>query len=302
MNESAAREAKLPSKTTTAPTSPASPSFPICAASKSLPGKLRPPSPVPLRDFVTCEKLAGELGIETDRLAPLLEHGYLRVLGPRETLAKTVVARPPVAAMDWLRTMFLPLELRPYIPIMEARYLFDMTEDELRYICVTENIPLYADPVFGELLSATGFLLLRQGLYAMRAPLRTDRQMLMVILGELKRVAELGRTKPLAYSERLENEIRRIVQLKEPEKTLRATDFWRAYRDADDLTDCLARLETTPIGKRIKKRTETLRKRLENQGSKRINATGNSSGESSGASPAGHSPADSTSDPDVSPS
>jgi hypothetical protein len=244
---------------------------PTSVADRSLRRHLLRKSPIPLSEYVSLQRLADELEVELDRLKPLIANRYLRILSLKDDMATTVVARPSPEAMGWLRTMFMPLDMRPLIPVSEVVATFGISEDELRYICVTDNLPIYNDPVFGELMSVTGFWALSKGLVAMRNPLRSDRQMLMMVLAQMKNVRDLGRLKPLSYSERLESEIRRIMKLPEPDRTLRAADFFRAYQDANTLTDLLEKYETVPTGrqKRIMKRTETMQKRLGNQGSKK---------------------------------
>ena len=221
-------------------------------------------SPVPLSDYITLERLAEELGTEVQRLGPLIQHQYIRIMDAKEEMGDSVAARPTLEVMAWLRTMFLPIELRPYIPLSEAMMVLDATEDDLRYICATDDIPLYDDPVFGELLSVTGFLVLRRGIVAMHNPMRSDRQMLMMILGELHNVRDLGRLKPLPYSAKLEGEIRRIAKMPEPDRSFRASDFWTAYRDAETLVECLEKLDLKPSSqsKRISERVANMGRRL----------------------------------------
>lgn len=270
--------------------SPSSPASPTSTGSGSLKRHLLRKSPVPLSEYITVAKLASELEVEVERLAPLIAHGYLRIMDAGKSLAETVVARPPAAAMDWLRTMFMPLELRPLITAKEITALFGITDDELRYICLTDGIPLYDDPAFGSLLSVAGFWSLSKGLISMRSPLRTDRQMLLLILGRIKNVKDLGRIKPLTYSERIEKEISRIAHMEEPERTMRATDFWKAFSEADTITDCLERREGSEISGKDEKllaRMQSMKNRLEGRsrsGEEEATAPESEPGESSGAS------------------
>ena len=266
------------------PTSPAWPNSPTSAADRSLRRHLLRKSPVPLSDYISLQRLAEELEVDLDRLKPLISHRYLRIMRVHDDMAQTVVARPSKEAMAWLRTMFMPLDLRPLIPLSEVLDVLGLTDDELRYICVTDNIPIYDDPVFGELFSVTGFWTLSKGVVAMRHPLRSDRQMLLMVLAQMKNVKDLGRLTPLSYSERLEGEIKRIMQLPEPDKTLRATDFFAAYSDADTITDMLERGEMTHKGKQIAQRMESMRKRMERQGGKKATAPESADDAVSGAS------------------
>ena len=223
----------------TNPTSLDLPNSPTSAAKNGLQKHLYRQSPVPRADYVTIAKLAEELDVAPDRLQSLIDHRYLRVMMQRDTLAETVVARPPKAAMDWLRSMFVPLTLRPLIPVQDIIAALEITQEEFRYMCIVDNIPLQEDPVFGELISVTAFYILQQSWLRMRNPMRSDRAALMLTLGILKGATPTGRMKPLPFDARLDKEISRIAHMEEPDRSLRATDFWVAYNEASTLTDCL---------------------------------------------------------------
>jgi hypothetical protein len=133
-------------------------------------------------------------------------------------------------------------------------------------MCVTDNIPLQEDPVFGELISVSAFYLLQRSWLKMLNPTRRDRAALMLMLGILKGAEPRGRMKPLPFSERLNREISRIAHMDEPDRSLRATDLWIAYNEADTLTDCLDAYFGNEKQRRRKekldKRVDVIEKRL----------------------------------------
>jgi hypothetical protein len=255
-------------------TCPASPNSPTSAASSGLKQHLYRKSPVPRADYVTASDLAKELDVDVDRIQSLIDRRYLRVMLAAGTLAETVVARPAKAAMDWLRSMFVPLTLRPLIPTQDIVAALAITEDEFRYMCLVDNIPLQEDPVFGELMSVTAFYVLQQSWLKMRNPMRSDRAALMLMLGILKGALPAGRLTPLPFSDRIDKEISRIARMDEPDRSLRATDLWIAYNDADTLTDCLNAYfgdeRKRKRRERLEKRVDVIEKRLEGGPKKKL--------------------------------
>lgn len=195
--------------------------------------------PEPLQngtETISLENLARELEVAPERLKPLLDHDYLKVVG-----ASTVV-KPPPPAMAWLRTMMMPLPIRPFLPSQMAADLTGCALNDLRSLCVLYNIPLQEDPVFGELMSVSAFHRFFESLHHFREPSRFDRQawlgMLMTALPEQKRAV-----KKLTFNRRLEKEISRISRLKEPERTERALDLWEAYSEARTVATSIAATE-----------------------------------------------------------
>lgn len=272
-------------------------------------------SPIPVADQITSTQLADELRTSIERIQPLIERGYVRVIHLSEDPSTTIIARPLPAGMDWLRTMFMPLQKRPYIPTTDAAAILGMSDRDLRFICVAENIQVYEDPIFGELLSASGFITLKKGLVAREDALRFDKQTIMLILARLKRVKPKSNSKPgdFRYNERIEKEIARIALLPEPQRTFRATDLWAAFNQADVVTNSLKQdgcgknytigtlrkkmglLEGKITGDlpwnhfklmRLKVRRRKRRERLE-----RLNAAENHGESASGALPSDHLPA-----------
>lgn len=251
-------------KQTTSPKSPVCPTFEERNGPRDW---LHRSSPVPPTEQINLNQLAKELGVAVDRIQPLIDHGYLRVMHLSSDPATTIVARPLPGGMDWLRTMFMPLTKRPYLPVADVAAILGITERELRFICVTDNIQLSDDPVFGELLSASGFVSLKRGLVAKEDAIRFDRQTILLILAKLKRITTKGeyyRTPgEYRYSQRIENEIRRVSRLPEPQRTLRATELWAAFNEADTVTECLS--DGNPAGvalRQLRSKMQTLDEKL----------------------------------------
>lgn len=184
--------------------------------------------------------LAAELNIPVERLQPLLDHEYLR------RIAFDAVIRPEPEAMAWLRTMFLPLPLRPCLTSAMVSDIVDCTTAELRTLCLMYDIPLQSDPVFGELMSISSFHRFLNAYHHFKEPTRLDRQGLMEMLLEALPYGEgFERAIPnLKFSQRLDMEIRRIARLPEPDRTMRAVAFLGAYRDAKSITDAWTRYQS----------------------------------------------------------
>lgn len=195
--------------------------------------------PEPLQngtETISLSDLAAELAVEPERLKPLLDHDYLTVSGPAHVL------KPPPAAMVWLRTMFTPIPMRPFLPSQMAADLTGCHLADLRRLCLLYNIPLQDDPVFGELMSVSAFHRFFESLHHFREPSRFDR---MALLGMLMQAVPeyLRAPKTMPFSKRLEKEIIRISRLKEPERTERAMDLWEAYSDAKTVASSIAAAE-----------------------------------------------------------
>src|ERR1700687_5413755 len=78
--------------------------------------------------FISIGNLAQLIEAPVDRLRPLVEHEYLRVVTANSAFEQTIVARPGERATAWLRTMFQPLKMRPFVPLKEAGKLWGITE------------------------------------------------------------------------------------------------------------------------------------------------------------------------------
>ena len=197
-------------------------------------------SPVPQSDLATVEELAAELQTPIERLQPLLEHRYLKLVEAKEYLKDTIVARPLPAAMDWLRMMFAPTMMQPIFTIEMVSDLLRCPKRQVRNLCILHNVPLHLDPAFGELMSVRHFNRLYRALYAFEGPARYDRQALL-FLCHLKALIN-GASKPkkvLPYSRRVEAEITRVAKMPEPERSFRAIALLEAYDDAKTIAECL---------------------------------------------------------------
>ena len=193
-----------------------------------------PPNPIALPD------LAASLGIDASRLTPLIERQYLKVMSPG------VVQQPPPAAMEWLRTMFMPLSTRPFLNTLMVCDLLGCDVRDFRRLCLVHDIPLQDDPVFGELMSLAAFHRFFTALYHFRDPSRFDRQAMLVML----HAAYAGPDKAmrmLPFDRRLEMEIRRISKLPEPMRLERAMALREAYSEARDVAECLARYDEQQV-------------------------------------------------------
>lgn len=147
---------------------------------------------------------------------------------------------PAAAAMDWLRTMFMPLPMRPFLPASMVCDLLDCDLRDFRRLCVLYDIPLHSDPVFGELMGIAAFHRFFTALYHFRDPARFDRQAMLSMLHN--KYSGPDKAIPvLPYERRLDVEIRRIAKLEEPMRFERAMALMEAMEDAKTLADFYAR-------------------------------------------------------------
>jgi len=190
--------------------------------------------------FISIGKLAQLIDVPVERLRPLVEHEYLRVLTANNELAQTIVACPGKRATDWLRTMFQPLRMRPLIRLKEAGKLWNITERQAWKYCRLGKIPVHADPVFGNLITFGALKSLARARGRYYKPKTFDRaSLLRYYLNEIEGVRW---KEPPPYSQKLEDEIHRIARLKEPWRTLQSVELLLAFKDVHAVTDCCRRL------------------------------------------------------------
>lgn len=211
---------------------------------------LRRKPPVPQSEYVSVSDLAVSLGIDSERLRPLIEKHYLTILEPHEYLQDCLVARPRPAALAWLKTMFQPLMMRPLLPTEMAAELLDMTVNDFRRLCLAYNAPLHDDPGFGELMTLSDFWTVFRRVHASRSTCRFDRQAMLMLTRVLRpqTISRFRADQPvLPYSVILERELERIAQMPEPTRTVRAVALYNAYQDARTVKDCIAKYKQATI-------------------------------------------------------
>ena len=244
-------EAKKRSRATEANTSETSPSSAIDGS--VIPNFLHRSSPIPLSDQITGLQLAHDLGTHVSRVQALLNHGYLRVLTKAETVEETVVARPAPAAFAWLKQMFMPLRMRPMLPVDEVSGLLKLLPSELRAWCLEFDIALQIDPVFGELISLSNFYLVMTRLQEDRSGhVRFDSQRMLTQFLYWRGLPRPKHTHMTKYSKQLEMEIKRILAMQEPERSIRATNFYLAYIEARNAADCMTKFYTNLLEEEAK--------------------------------------------------
>jgi hypothetical protein len=174
-----------------------------------------------------------------EKLRPLVEHKYLRVLFLREEFEQTIVVCPGQRATDWLRNMFRPLKMRQFIPRREVGKLWKVTENHVLKICRGYKIPVSHDPVFGYLTSFNGLKSYARTRVRFHEPKGTDRASFLKYY--LSQIEGVRWKHPLPHRIKLEKEIRRIAIMAEPWRTFRGMAFLEAFRDARTVTECLRR-------------------------------------------------------------
>ena len=210
---------------------------------------MRRRSPVPQNEYVSVRDLAASLGVDCERLRPLIERQYLKVLEVHDYLDDCLVGRPQPAALAWLSNMFKPLMMRPILPADIAAELLRVTLKDFRRLCIAYNAPLCDDPAFGELITLRDFYTLFSNIHKTRGtPYRFDRQALL----SLTRISDhtIRADVPLPYNVKIEQEIRRIAALPEPDRTVRAVALCNAYRDAQTVTQCYAAYKNEVVDSR----------------------------------------------------
>ena len=207
--------------------------------------------------IIALSELAKSLGVEPKRLLPAIEHGYLKLV----TADPPTVYEPPPAAIEWLRVMFQPLVLRPFLSSAMVGELEGLAPESVRRLCLDYGIPIYSDPVFGELMSISAFYRFHQQMHSHRAPSRFDRQALLWTLmhGQTEWAANV---KPPRFSRKIELEVRRIANLDEPAKTDAALRLWEAWKEGQGVYKVIAKakgIDPEPDPPAIKRLEQILR-------------------------------------------
>lgn len=190
------------------------------------------------RKLVPLPELAKTLGVDVKRLLPALEAGYLKLVSAEPPL----VYEPPPAAIEWLKLMFQPITLRPFLSTEMVAEIEGMSAYDVRRLLLDYNIPIYSDPVFGELMSIASFSRFHEQMHHHREPARFDRQALlrsMLAAADPERKQNLPVKAP-RFSQRLEEEITRVSNLPEPHRTDAALRLWESYADARKVSECVA--------------------------------------------------------------
>lgn len=135
--------------------------------------------------------------------------------------------------MEWMKGMFRPLLMRPFLSIEHVADLESLSVADVRLLAVSYDIPIQLDPVFGEFFTVASFHAFHKALHHYREPSRFDRQaMLVALLQAADPEKWRSDLKPPPFSKRLEKEIRRIAQLPDPQKTEMALRLVEAYGDS----------------------------------------------------------------------
>jgi hypothetical protein len=181
----------------------------------------------------TSREMAHLLGIKPLQVRELLKRGYLkRARKPGQ------IELPPRSALQWLKLMLLPLPSRPLFTLAEIMELSGLSSKLLRKIILAWNIPLHYDPAFGELMSPSSLIELINVLHGLKEPVRFDRVVLLNWMQGMMPRDRYVRPK-LPYSKLIDQEIKRIAALAEPERTIASQRFYKAYLDARIVSDAI---------------------------------------------------------------
>ena len=180
--------------------------------------------------------LAREMQISPNHLQRFIDTGQMRE-------AEQYVRKESLVVLEWMRTVCGPMSLRPVFPLHEIASLLGYKLPELRKFCARRLINVHSDEIFGELVSAREFLSIRKAIENEANPLRLDRQNFLNVLMAINRTGKAARIPNRPYIERLETEIRRIANMRDPQRTMAATKLWLAYNDAAVMADTIVKAE-----------------------------------------------------------
>jgi hypothetical protein len=188
---------------------------------------------------ISIADLARLIECPVEKLQPLVEHKYLRVLFPKQEFERTIVSRPGQRATDWLKMMFQAMKMRPLIPLREVGKLWKVSENHIFKICRHYRIPVQSDPVFGNLISFNGLKSFARARMKYHKPKAYDRTFLLRYF--LSQIEGVRWKDPPSYTMKLEMEIRRIATLPYPQRMINAMALIEAFRDARTATECIRR-------------------------------------------------------------
>jgi len=207
--------------------------------------------------------MAEELGTTEETVEKLIQYGYLHIVRDHKLRQLRLVGRPKMAGMTWLRQAMGPLPMVPIVPLKYAAEMLDMKERPLRKMILEHNIVLYIDPLLGEMMTIASFHRLFNVIYPWHERTRFDRQMFLNILCGIDSGSAEKFVRPLPYDQKLEQELRRISLLPQPERTLRAMEVYEAFRDAKKISDVVKVAKKTPLQSRVERMMKGLKQKIE---------------------------------------
>jgi hypothetical protein len=227
---------------------------------------------------ITVQALAEKIGSTVEHVQRLIQYKYLRVVMEKTDPLQTVVSAPNEKGIEWLRMMATPIHQIPLVRLEDVHKMLRPYQGQLRgnvlrnaaykvrQVCLSFNIPIYLDPIYGELITIEGLDKLVHCMRIYRCPVRYDRAtMLGFLLNAMPKPSSWGdRKNPLKvprYTQRLSLEIHRIMQLEQPERTIQAIALYEAWADARGVQECLTNFKYQ--GSRTAKRIKRMDKEME---------------------------------------
>jgi hypothetical protein len=176
---------------------------------------------------ISHEQLARKLKVSPAILRIFIQQGYLRA-----SLNHPVASRPQEEVAEWLSLVCGPVSLRPILPLPEVAKILDYRLVELRKLCARKGIRVYPDKLFGYMVSPRAFFSIRKVIEEESNPLRFDRQQFLNVIMAINRTGRASRAPARPFIARLEDEIKRIANMRDPQRTIVATQLWAIYNDA----------------------------------------------------------------------
>jgi hypothetical protein len=204
---------------------------------------------------ITVAELAAKLELPVGQIRLLIEHKYLRIVMEKADFNQTVLACPNQRGLEWLHQMGQPLYLQPFIRLDDVHRLLRAAQgrilrkpvEKCRQICMSYGIPIYLDPIYGELISIEGLAKLNHQMMIYRFPTRHDRAtVLSFLLNAIPLGFEGRRRHPLKlprWTQGLSLEIHRIAQMPQPDRTIHAIALYEAWHDSRKVQECLQKLD-----------------------------------------------------------
>jgi len=205
---------------------------------------------------ITVRDLAQRIDGTIEQVKRLIEYKYLMVVMEKTDPGLTVLSCPNEEGIKWLKNMNQPIQLKALVPLDDVHRLLRKQQGRMlrravertRRVCLSYQIPIYLDPVYGELLTIEGFSKLVYYLGVYRCPVRTDQTTMLTFLLNALSVDEQRKNRWVSlkvprYTKRLSMEIGRIAGLKEPQRTLMAVALYENWSKARRVQECLRKLE-----------------------------------------------------------
>jgi hypothetical protein len=200
---------------------------------------------------ISLRELSLELKCSEDQTRLLAKHGWLTVIREHEMPQLFLVGKPKPAAMTWLRQTTGMIPMIPMIPVRHVAEL--LATRGVKTLLLEHGIQVYVDAALGELITVASFHRLFNLIYPWHLRSRYDRQMLLAVLTGIDAGSGSAFVKPKPYDQKLEDEIRRVARLPQPQRSIRGMEIYDAYKDAKTIASVVRTTVKTPLQRRVER-------------------------------------------------